>query len=55
MKKKLKRIGAAAIVGSVVYWSVAGAVALWNAGWNWGKSGFDSEVLKDEFKKRFLK
>ena len=38
----------------VIYWSIAGLMALSNAGANWGRSGFDDEVLSKELSKRFL-
>ena len=36
----------------VVYWSVAGVMALAHAGARWGESDFDNDVLKAELHKR---
>ena len=50
LKKVLKGYG----IFLVIYWSVAGIMALGSAGWNWGYNNFDDEVLDKEMKKRFL-
>lgn len=52
--KTLKKIGKIYAISLVVYWSIAGVMALCSAGWNWGLSLFNPKVLKEECKKRFL-
>jgi hypothetical protein len=52
--KTLKKIGKIYGIFLVIYWSIAGIMALGSAGWNWGASSFDRRVFKAEFKKRFL-
>lgn len=54
MMNTLKKIGKIYAIVLVIYWCVAGVMALGGAGWNWGLSDFDRRVLKSELKKRFL-
>lgn len=41
-------------VVSILTYASAGAMALYSAGFHYGRSGLDFDVLKSELKKRFL-
>ena len=54
MTKLSKSIGKGWFILDVISLAICGAFALWSAGYTWGESHFDPEVLVNEFKKRFL-
>lgn len=53
MLKILKKIGKSYAIFLLVYWCIHGVMALVCTGWKWGESGFDNDVLVDEYEKRF--
>lgn len=52
--KYYKALGKIWLCIEVCFLAFCGAVAFWSAGYNWGESRFDPEVLVNEMKKRFL-